>query len=134
MARLSYEAFVSRSKLTKDQIAQIVQYEGDCIETPSCESNCYRAKSMIDGVGIFANRNIAVGEIIAPGRMSGKRCVAGRWTNHSHAPNAQFVASDGNAEIVLVATQPIGQDCEITVDYAAAHKLSALSTLLENAQ
>lgn len=131
MARLSYEAFVAGSGLTQDQIDRIVQYDGDCIETPSCESNCYRAASKIHGTGIFANRDIAAGEIIGPGRMSGKRCVAGRWTNHSHAPNARFVASDGDAEIVLVALESIGQDCEITVDYATARELSAS---LEDAQ
>jgi hypothetical protein len=130
-ARLSYDAFVARSGFTQDQINAIVQYEGDCIETPSCEVNCYRAASKIHGTGLFANRDIAAGEVIAPGRMGGKRCVAGRWTNHSHAPNARFAAGNGDAEIVLIAMESIGQDCEITVDYATARELSAL---LEDAE
>jgi len=125
-ARLSYDAFVARSGLTQDQINAMVQYTGDCIETPSCEMNCYRAASKIHGIGLFANRDIAAGEVIAPGRIRGKRCVAGRWTNHSHVPNAQFASGNDDAEIVLVAMEPIGQDCEITVDYATARKLSAL--------
>jgi hypothetical protein len=125
MARLSYEEFVEKSGLTQDQIDRIVQYEGDCIETGYCEVNFYRAASKLHGTGIFANRDIAVGEHIGPGRLGGKRCVAGRWTNHSHAPNARFIASDGPFEIVLVATESIGQDCEITVDYASARELSA---------
>lgn len=124
-ARLSYNAFVEQSGFTQDQINAIVQYTGDCIETPNCEVNCYRAASKIHGTGLFANRDIAAGEVIAPGRIRGKRCVAGRWTNHSHVPNAHFAAGNESAEIVLVAIEPIGQDCEITVDYAAARELSA---------
>lgn len=130
-ARLSYDAFVARSGFTQDQINAIVQYDGDCIETPSCEVNCYRAASKIHGTGIFANRDIAAGEVIAPGRMGGKRCVAGRWTNHSHVPNARFEVGNADAEIVLIALESIGQDCEITVDYATARELSAS---LEDAQ
>ena len=130
-ARLSYDAFVARSGFTQDQINAIVQYDGDCIETPSCEVNCYRAASKIHGTGIFANRDIAAGEVIAPGRIGGKRCVAGRWTNHSHVPNARFEVGNACAEIVLIAIESIGQDCEITVDYATARELSAS---LEDAQ
>lgn len=81
--------------------------------------------SMIDGRGLMATANIAPGEIIAPARIGSKRTPAGRYTNHSPNPNAEFVVRP-NGDLDLVAIRAIqgntggraGQ--EITIDYRQA--------------
>jgi hypothetical protein len=66
---------------------------------------------------VFANRTIADGEIIAPARRNGKRCIAGRFTNHSHDPNAKFVQTGIDDHADMIATRKIENGEEITVDY-----------------
>lgn len=80
------------------------------------------AASKIEGKGLIAMADIAVNEIIAPARISGKRTIAGRYTNHSKHPNARMCVLS-NGDIDLVAIAPItgchgGLDGEeITTDY-----------------
>lgn len=81
--------------------------------------------SMIDGRGLMATASIEPGEFIAPARVGGKRTPAGRYTNHSPNPNAEFVLRP-NGDLDLVAIRAIqgntggrtGQ--EITIDYRQA--------------
>ena len=85
--------------------------------------------SVIEGKGLFATADIAAGELIAPARISGKRTIAGRYTNHAAAPNAEFQAAFPYGDINLVALRTIegcrgGYDGEeITIDYRAAYAL-----------
>ncbi|TAM08293.1 MAG: SET domain-containing protein-lysine N-methyltransferase [Paraburkholderia sp.] len=87
--------------------------------------------SPIEGTGLFATTPIASGELIAPARIGGLRTPAGRFTNHSRAPNAEMV-SRANGDIDLVALCDIGgcrggQDGdEITIDYRQALALSGI--------
>jgi Fe-S-cluster-containing hydrogenase component 2 len=122
--RLSYKAFREAIGMSQDMVDAIVLNESDCIVTDRCEVICRRGESKIHGIGLFATRDIEVGAIIAPGRMNGKRCVAGRWTNHSAWPNAAFVAASGDAEIEMVATNNIAEGAEITVNYGQSHELA----------
>ncbi len=86
------------------------------------------ASSKIEGQGLFATAEIKAGELVAPARVKGLRTIAGRFTNHSAASNAQMVRV-GN-DIDLVAIKDIagclgGQDGEeITIDYREAFKLT----------
>jgi hypothetical protein len=122
--RLSYAAFRNALGMSQELVDAIVKDERDCIVSERCERNCRRGESPIHGIGIFATRNIQLGEIIAPGRIGGKRCIAGRWTNHSATPNAMFVAGAGDAEIELVAVESVNDGDEITVDYGQAKELA----------
>jgi hypothetical protein len=122
--RLSYSEFRKALGMSQELVDAIVKDESDCIVTELCEQNCRRGKSAIHGIGIFATRDINPHDIIAPGRRRGKRCIAGRWTNHSATPNAMFMAGTGDAEIELVATERIGSGDEITVDYGQAKELA----------
>jgi hypothetical protein len=122
--RLSYEEFRRELGMPQHVIDAIVHNTGDCVVTEQCELNCSRGESAIHGIGIFATRDIQPQEVIAPGRIGGKRCVAGRWTNHSAAPNAMFVAGTGRAEIELISIASISQGSEITVDYKQARRLA----------
>lgn len=88
-------------------------------------------KSYIEGLGLFANAPFEVGEVIAPARICGMRTPAGRFTNHSIAPNCEFIMSD-NQDIYLVAKEKIlgcmggGVGTELTVSYYAALELSGI--------
>lgn len=81
-------------------------------------------ESEIQGKGIFATADIKAGEIISLARFKGFRTDAGRFTNHSHKPNAFMKNVDGN--IFLVAdrniTGCVGGELgeEITIDYRQA--------------
>lgn len=122
--RLSYNEFLLTHGLTQSVVDAIVRNESDCIVTNRCEISCHRDESPIHGIGLFASRQIEVGENIAPARQGGRRCVAGRWTNHSATPNAMFVRGIGNAEIEMIATEQIKPGTEITVDYGQAQTLA----------
>jgi len=70
---------------------------------------------------------IEPGEILAPARLGDKRTPIGRYTNHSHKPNAKMEFYNG--DIYLVATTGIS-GCqggrlgdEITTDYRDNIKL-----------
>lgn len=81
--------------------------------------------STIEGRGLFATAAIEVGEVIAPARIGDKRTPAGRYTNHSACPNAEFVLLP-NGDLNLVALRPISgmkggrPGEEITIDYRQA--------------
>lgn len=86
------------------------------------------ADSPIEGRGMFATAPIAAGMVICPGRVSGKRTPAGRYTNHSATPNARAVLRP-NGDVDLVAARDIagcrgGQPGdEITLDYRQVLRL-----------
>lgn len=85
-------------------------------------------QSRIHGKGLFATAPIAKGEVIAPARVGLKRTPAGRYTNHSPHPNAEFVLRQ-NGDLDLVALKDIkGMDGgivgeEIAIDYRQALEL-----------
>jgi len=87
--------------------------------------------SSIEGKGLFATTNIAVGDLICPARIDGKRTQAGRFTNHSLFPNAKMVLlSNGDIDLVAIADiegckgGSIGT--EITINYRQALSLSGI--------
>lgn len=106
-------------------VREISENETDQIPFPPGEYKVQVAPSAIEGKGLFATGAFAVNELIAPGRVDGKRTPAGRYTNHSRAPNAEMVM-DEYGDVYLFATKPIngckggGLGDEITVDYRQA--------------
>ena len=90
--------------------------------------------STIEGKGVFLSAPVEEGEVIAPARVEGFRTPAGRYTNHSKNPNAEFVKDEGG-DIWLVATRRISgcaggsQGEEVTVDYRQALALSGINLI-----
>ena len=88
-------------------------------------------QSAIHGRGILASAPIEPGAMIAPARIGGMRTPAGRYTNHSAAPNARMELLP-SGDINIVALRNIsgcagGQDGEeITIDYRQALSLSGV--------
>ncbi len=90
--------------------------------------------SDIEGKGVYLTYPAGPGDVLAPARIGGKRTLAGRYTNHSIAPNAMFTMTD-NGDIQLVATRAIkgcvggDQGEEVTVDYRQALALSGIEAV-----
>lgn len=119
-ARADYLDWLSGCGIPQSVINAAMEQTSDLTLTTECFGSIYLASSEIHGTGVFASRTITAGQPIAPGRIDGKRCVAGRWTNHSHLPNAHFVAVDD--DMVLVALCDVDPGDEVTVDYRVAQE------------
>jgi len=125
--REDYYKALSEYGISEDDVRRQSENESDMIPFPSGSYGVGVFDSCIEGRGLFATSPFKIGDIIAPARIGVNRTPAGRFTNHSAAPNAEFV-SIGN-DIVLVATSDIagchgGQlGHEITVDYRKTMEL-----------
>lgn len=111
-----------------ETVRAISENEDDMTPLPFGSFKIKVADSKIEGKGLFATAAIEPGELIAPARISGRRTIAGRFTNHSIDPNAVMVRA--GSDIGLVAKRLIhgchgGLDGEeITIDYRQAVKLN----------
>ena len=77
----------------------------------------YKDKSDIHGVGIFAKKDIAKGEIIGLGSIDLKcKTPLGRYTNHSDNNNAMFYYLK-TRDVVMVAEKDISKGEEILINY-----------------
>lgn len=87
-------------------------------------------RSPIEGRGLFACADIAIGEVIEPARINGQRTRAGRYTNHARTPNARMAIANDRGDIDLVAISFISgcsggsNGDEITVDYRQAMQIN----------
>lgn len=124
-----YEKAIAELGFTEELVRKQSENTDDLTDLPPGNYKIKVGKSFIEGQGLFATGDILPGEIICPARISGKRTIAGRYTNHSATQNAMFIKGE-KSEIDLVATQFIsgckgGFDGEeITVDYREAYKLN----------
>ena len=104
------------------------QYDGDMITVRPMAQKVRLDQSPIDGQGLFATAPIESGEVILSARINNRRTIAGRYTNHSKAPNAKMELLP-NGDMLLVATRRI-EGClggrlgeEVTIDYRQAMSL-----------
>lgn len=73
------------------------------------------SESIINGYGLYALDGFQAGVFIMPATISDSRTIAGRYTNHSIAPNAVMIKEDG--DFYLKSLNNIAKGEEITVDY-----------------
>ncbi|CAB4123394.1 SET domain containing protein [uncultured Caudovirales phage] len=124
-----YKKLLGEFGFTEEQAREQAYNENDIASLPFGGYKIKVADSAIEGKGLFATADIVVGEIIAPARIEGMRTIAGRFANHSVAPNAIMMQSEG-LNINLVALKPIagckgGKDGEeITVSYRDSLQLT----------
>lgn len=127
--RANYDAFRTEFSLSEEMIRRQSENESDMCELPFGGYSIKVAKSNIEGRGLFSTAEFKAGDLIAPARISGKRTIAGRFTNHSANPNAEMRRS-GGSDIELFAVRSIsgchgGEDGEeITIDYRQALRLN----------
>lgn len=123
-----YKKVLSEFGFTEEQARAQAENESDMIDLPFGGYKIKVDASQIEGRGLFATAAIGEGELIAHARIDGKRTIAGRYTNHSIAPNARMVMLE-NGDIDLIATKPIngckgGENGEeITINYREALRL-----------
>ncbi len=112
LARDDYQKFLLEFHLTEED-AQAATHSTDVVALSSIRVTV--KKSMIEGLGLFANGTIDANEVIVPALLNGEKTEAGRYTNHSGEPNAKIIVIDGR-NINLVAIRDITNE-EITTDY-----------------
>lgn len=117
-------------EVSAEQVWGESNIENDLIPFPPGPWNKLAVReSPIHGKGLFAEANIAAGEMVCPARIHGKRTPAGRYTNHSGLPNVAPVKVFG-IDIGWVALRDIhgrrgGMNGEeITVDYREVRKIA----------
>ncbi len=100
--------------VTRQQLNAIT-HSGEIIEFKS--DFYYKAKSNIDGHGVFALKNIPKGNVIGVGGIDNRyKTILGRYINHHNNNNARFYYLE-NDDVVLVAEVDIQKSTEILVDY-----------------
>ncbi len=109
--RLDYGCFLDEFELTEEDIQAATH---SMPVTLLSDSNVYVGSSNIDGMGLFA-KDVSGGDVVAPMMLDGEKTEAGRYTNHSHDPNAIMIVVD-HKNIDLVATRDINNE-EVTIDY-----------------
>lgn len=126
--RADFLAMAAEVEVTPEDIRAQSERTEDLTDMPQGSWPVMVADSPIEGRGLFATAPIAAGMLICPGRISGKRTPAGRYTNHSATPNARSVLRP-NGDVELVAMRDIagcrgGQPGdEITLDYRQVLRL-----------
>jgi len=85
-----YAAFLNEYGLTQEVVTHLVENQSDQIPMPAGVDSLERLASPIHGDGMFARRDFAEGELIAPARIGDKRTPVGRYLNHSGIPNCRL--------------------------------------------
>lgn len=89
---------------------------------PEDADNIQIAPSVLEGMGVFANKDFEVGDRIGAVRLNTLRTPIGRFTNHSASPNCEFRISPKGLD--AFAIRPINKGQEVTVCYRLARKVS----------
>lgn len=127
--RADFLAVLEMCEMTPERARELSETD-DVIPMPPGWNVTIR-NSAIEGRGVFLQGvGARKGDVIGPARIAKMRTPAGRFTNHSRNPNAEFKINwDSNnlAEILLVALRDIQPYCnelvpgdEVTVDYRQA--------------
>lgn len=109
-----YMLVLSECGVTEEEVRAQTENKADQIDV-SGDFGVKLKESIIEGVGLFSEKNFAGGDIIMPARIDGKRTVAGRYVNHSVCPNATMMLVGD--DFYLQSIGQIAIDEEITIDY-----------------
>lgn len=123
--RKDYTDFLNEYGFTQEFVDVILKL--DTMDDKDPTSLVVIKDSVIEGVGMFAVRDITKGELIAMARVNGVRVLSGRYTNHSPTPNAIFVLEE-SMDLSLVASQDITSGEEVTINYRQAGEVNGTKT------
>ena len=118
-------AFLENQGFNYEEFERISSNSEDVCDFPS-PTQVRIGESLIQGVGVIAEKDFEQGEVVAPARVGSKRTPAGRYTNHSQFPNAEMFMRE-NGDVDLVASCGLQAGEEVTVDYRQVIKLFKLS-------
>jgi hypothetical protein len=130
--RDDYNKMLERYNLTESIVRGLSENQLDQIPMPRNVHPYRIAESPIDGRGYFLTVGAKKGDILAPSRLNGNRTPAGRYVNHSCAPNARMQQGPHDS-LYLVAIKDIsgcmggGIGTEITTDYGQTLDLLNIS-------
>jgi len=115
-----YEVMLQDIGASAELVRRISEVE-DVVPFPFGSYKVKIGTSDIEGRGLICTADIAKDEVICHMRIGDRRTLAGRYTNHSGAPNARII--DQGADAYLMSLRDI-EGCrggfdgeEITVDY-----------------
>lgn len=123
MNRQDYAAFLQEHRLSEAYVRMASEIEADQVPMPDGFDSLTVAPSQIEGMGLFATRDIDRGAVICPARIGLFRTPAGRFANHAAVPSAMFIPAGD--DVLMVATHKIGEGEEITVNYRHALAVNA---------
>lgn len=131
IARNDFHKMLVEYGISAQTVRQQSENRADQVEMPFGAWQFKAGQSPIQGVGIFLTADAPAGYVVGPARLSGLRTPLGRYTNHSHNPNARMeLLPNGDIQLVLVrAVQGCkgGEDGEeVTIDYRQALSLSGI--------
>lgn len=113
--RRDFHTMLAEYGADAETIALESAYDGDRIDVDLSILGVELKPSEIEGLGMFATRSFAVGDLVGVANFEGKRTQFGRYVNHSGKPNV-FVSAD-EENLVFVAAKSIEPGQEITTDY-----------------
>jgi hypothetical protein len=120
-AQADYQLFLEQLGIDQPTMDAIVTIEHDLIDMP--EGHDVELKqSPVHGIGMFVTRHFFAGEVICPGRLSGKRTPAGRYINHSYDANVTPHKFDDDIYVIAIKDVPVGG--ELLVDYRASMRVN----------
>ena len=124
--RKDYLTFIDEIGVPQARIEAIVTNHDDLVSMPD-GFDVEVKSSRLHGLGLYALRAFATGEIICPGRVDGHRTPAGRFINHSRTPNAKSFRVDD--DIAAMAIREIRAGEEVLIDYRDALRVNKELTL-----
>jgi hypothetical protein len=128
VARHDYGRFLAEFGFEEQRVLAAVSNPADQVPMPDGFKKLCLGASEISGLGMLAAADIAGGELIAPARLDGMRTPAGRYTNHSHDPNAEFQrapsAVQPSGDLIMVALRSIKAGEEVLIDYRQAGRVN----------
>jgi hypothetical protein len=123
MDRADHFIFMEEFGLAYDAVEAMVSDPTDQIRVDSAITRVL--PSPIHGKGLFVTAPVAAGSVVCPARLDEKRTQAGRFVNHSIAPNC-VMTPRSNGDIDLVALVDLegckggSMGVELTVNYRQA--------------
>lgn len=113
---LGYDEFLRKHGLSEDLVRRVMLLLPDPVANEEVDSVFGLIESDIEGLGIFALRDIKGGEVF-PASRGHERFTLPRYVNHSNRPNAVFeFDNECNGWLRLLVDVP--RDEEITTDYS----------------
>lgn len=119
-----YAKLMNELNITDELVRNQTLITSDMISLPGGFQHIYKAKSCINGYGLFTGKDIEVNAMICHARLNGHRTIAGRYANHSDTPNAMPLLEGEN--IVYQALEIIKAGSEITINYREVIKINPI--------
>jgi SET domain-containing protein len=116
-----YEELLRELNISNEEVIEWMKIADvdNLIEIES--SNYHKSKSKIQGIGLFASKDLTKGEYVGIVSLGNKRATLARFTNHSNSPNIEFDfffnKDYPEVKAVAYALGDIEKNKELVVDY-----------------